>query len=342
MASSSDRESDTQDLSFLWLEITAKCNLECLHCYADSSPRQDLLGRVATDTWLTVLAEAATLGCTQVQFIGGEPTLHPDLAPMVRTASACGYSLIEVFTNATLFDEQLADTFVEHGVAIATSFYSDDATTHDRITKHRGSFAHTVSNLKRFVSLGLQVRAGIIEMPENAGHAKRAKVFLEGLGISDINIDLQRGVGRGGKQLHSLDPFAELCGQCWKGKLCITSLGRVYPCVFSRFADLGDVRKGIATILQEAPLSKFRATLSQKQNNHASNREHSNPNQALTITSPERYVCSPDLCAPKSSEKCLPSLSCSPDGQRCNPATGPCSPETRCPPTTRRVSAAGS
>ena len=24
------------DLRFLWLEITAKCNLSCVHCYAES------------------------------------------------------------------------------------------------------------------------------------------------------------------------------------------------------------------------------------------------------------------------------------------------------------------
>jgi sulfatase maturation enzyme AslB (radical SAM superfamily) len=134
-----------KDLSFLWLEITQKCNLECLHCYADSSPREDLLGRMDTQTWLSVLEESATLGCSQVQFIGGEPTLHPDLPRMIRYASACGYSFIEVFTNATRFDECFIDTFIEHRVDIATSFYSDVPDTHDAITRHHGSFARTVS-----------------------------------------------------------------------------------------------------------------------------------------------------------------------------------------------------
>jgi len=29
------------DLSFLWLEITGKCNLTCSHCYADSGQRSN-------------------------------------------------------------------------------------------------------------------------------------------------------------------------------------------------------------------------------------------------------------------------------------------------------------
>lgn len=330
-----------QELSFLWLEITQKCNLECLHCYADSSPREDLFGQVDTQTWLGVLGESVTLGCTQVQFIGGEPTLHPDLPRMIRFASASGYSLIEVFTNATLFDEGLIETFLEHGVAIATSFYSDDSKTHDEITRHPGSFRRTVANIKRFVAAGLRVRAGIIELPENMGHAQRAKRFLLELGVSDINIDLQRNIGRGEKHLHSVDPFSELCGECWKGKLCITSLGRVYPCVFSRFADLGDVRAGLSAILQEAPLLRFRTGLRQRQRKQFRADQDSIRSQSWNdVRVLEMHVCSPDLCVPTSSDcgpgtfKCMPSIRpCSPD-TRCAPSTGPCSPETRCNPST--------
>jgi MoaA/NifB/PqqE/SkfB family radical SAM enzyme len=28
------------ELSFLWLEITGKCQLHCTHCYAESGPRE--------------------------------------------------------------------------------------------------------------------------------------------------------------------------------------------------------------------------------------------------------------------------------------------------------------
>lgn len=336
------------DLSFLWLEITEKCNLECLHCYADSSPREDLFGHMSADDWLAVLREAAAHGCRQVQFIGGEPVLHPDLPRMISFASEHGFSLIEVFTNATILNDALLEIFVKHGVQIATSFYSDDPVTHDTITEHKGSFSRTVKNIKRFVQAGLHVRAGIIEMPENRGHAQRARLFLEALGVSDINVDVQRGVGRGQKHLHSLQPMSELCGECWKGKLCVTSFGRVYPCVFSRFADLGTVRDGIPTILNADTLSEFRVKLKEYQRRHQLI-SHDRSVEELPL---EMSVCSPDLCIPSCSPcgpasvcapyeagpcspstKCLPSVGpCSPDS-RCGPTAGPCSPDSRCVPS---------
>jgi MoaA/NifB/PqqE/SkfB family radical SAM enzyme len=300
--------SSPQGLSFLWLEITGKCNLECVHCYADSGPRQDMFGQMRTEDWLRVLRDAADLGCRQVQFIGGEPTLHPDLARMISFASERGYTFIEVFTNATVLGESLLRTFVEHNVNVATSFYSDDPETHALITKHRGSFERTVEGIKRVVAAGLPIRVGIIETHENASHAERAKHFLEGLGVSEIRIDTQRGVGRGVQDLHTLQPMAELCGECWKGKLCVTSIGRAYPCVFSRFADVGSAKSGIQTIVGDDPLMEFRAALRAYRRKKGLDEISSSP------------------------EECAPDVHCEPTSSRCAPMVfGPCGPE-RVPP----------
>lgn len=250
-----------QSLSFLWLEITSKCNLECLHCYANSGPHQQLVGTMGTQDWLAILRDARSVGCHQVQFIGGEPTLHPDLSLMISFAAEQGYSFLEVYTNATKISDQLLRSFLKYRVCIAVSFYSDDAAVHDQITKRRGSFNHTVENLRRLLSAGLQVRAGIVVMPENRGHSERAGSFLRELGVTNIECDFRRAIGRGIDPHTSVDPAGELCGQCWKGMLCVTSAGRTYPCIFARFADLGSAKDGITHILEADCLRNFRVSL---------------------------------------------------------------------------------
>ena len=66
-------------LQFLWLELTARCNLHCVHCCANSSPPARTDRALTTSRYLGVFDEASRSGCRQVQFIAGEPTLFRDL-----------------------------------------------------------------------------------------------------------------------------------------------------------------------------------------------------------------------------------------------------------------------
>ncbi|MGW9044685.1 radical SAM protein [Streptomyces lydicus] len=84
---------------FAWLEITGFCNLACRHCYAGSSP-QGTHGTMTPADWQRVIDELAALGVRDVQFIGGEPTLHPDLPHFIHHARGRGMR-VEVFSNLT-------------------------------------------------------------------------------------------------------------------------------------------------------------------------------------------------------------------------------------------------
>lgn len=292
----------TEGLSFLWLEITVKCNLECVHCYADSGPKRQLFGELGLNDWLTILQDAAGIGCRQVQFIGGEPTLHPDLSRMISFASAQDYGFIEVYTNAIHIDDQMLQVFRQCGVKVAVSFYSDNAETHDAITRRRGSFERTVANLHRLLRAELPVRAGIIEMQENQGHGERAREFLEKVGVIDTKVDFQRGIGRAAKAADGSDPMNELCGECWKGKLCVTSSGSAYPCVFSRFAKVGAVRDGISSIVNDERLANFRHALKNQQNKMPTKegqRESAGCEPNCSPCSPSVFKCVPASCAPR-------------------------------------------
>jgi MoaA/NifB/PqqE/SkfB family radical SAM enzyme len=308
------KEAHIGDLSFLWLEITAKCNLECGHCYAESNPRQELFGQLTSDDWFQVIREAAEMKCRQIQFIGGEPTLHPELSRFVAFASSLGFTFIEVFTNSTHLSDALLQSFVDYNVHVATSFYSDDPIVHENITKRPNIFYRTVDGIKRCLNSGLPLRVGIIEMDENVGHSDRARTYLEELGVSNIGIDRERAVGRGSDGLRPSEPFEALCGECWKGKLCVTSSGKAYPCVFSRFAELGQVKMGVDKIVESATLQRFRKSLRDFRNEASS------------------AICPPDFCNPTDSS-CGPEFKCMP-GQSCNPDTR-CLPDDRCAPDIR-------
>jgi MoaA/NifB/PqqE/SkfB family radical SAM enzyme len=254
---------------------------------------------------------------------------------MIAYASELGYTFIEVFTNATNLNDKLFNAFVEHNVRIATSFYTDVPEVHDSITKRAGSFHRTVAQMKRVLVAGLVIRVGIIEMEENAGHVVRAKRLLGTLGIEDIKIDYKRGVGRSATPVYSLDPMSQLCGECWKGKLCVTSTGRVHPCVFSRFADIGSAKAGISRILHEDALLEFRTAL-RDYGRTGENQKRSVDAHNMSAEHELDLQCDP-TCSPCGPVHfCVPERICNPDRQ-CGPTIQPCSPYTSCPPTNRIV-----
>jgi MoaA/NifB/PqqE/SkfB family radical SAM enzyme len=316
----------TSDLSFLWLEITGKCNLLCSHCYAESGPEVDLYGDMSHDDWMRVIDEAAELGCRSVQLIGGEPTMHPRLDDLVDHANHRGFGFIEVYTNATRLGEELLGCFQRSGVHVATSFYSDDPAVHEQVTRREGSWERTVRGIETVLAAGLPIRVGVIETGRNPGHGPRAIAFLKNLGVRNVRMDAERGVGRGslGHPDTQGERYEELCGQCWKGRLCVTSSGEVFPCVFSRATRLGDVRSGLSVILQTMKLKDFRRTVRAMYEREPTVAATAVPGGADRPNPPSASgrLCNPDTCGPGS---CNPAAGCNPDTcgpGSCNPASG--------------------
>lgn len=73
--------------------------------------------------WVRVLDQAAAMRVEMVQFIGGEPTLHPDLPQLIEHALVHGLD-VEVFSNLVHVTDALWEVFARPGVSLATSYYS--------------------------------------------------------------------------------------------------------------------------------------------------------------------------------------------------------------------------
>ena len=64
-------------LIYTWLEITDRCNLNCVHCYGEfGKPSTKERELVSTEDWKRIIDELISLNCLEIQLIGGEPTVH--------------------------------------------------------------------------------------------------------------------------------------------------------------------------------------------------------------------------------------------------------------------------
>jgi hypothetical protein len=231
-------------LSFLWLEITGACQLRCRHCYSDSGPR-GTHGSMTIAGWMRVIDQAAALGVSLVQFIGGEPTLHPGLPALIEHTLSGGME-VEVYTNLSHISEGLWRVFAQPGVRLAASYYSADAQQHDVITGRSGSHARTRTNIVRALDRGIPIRIGTVEVDNNQV-IEAAVDELKGLGVPNVRRDRVREVGRGaGAAGPGID---QLCGHCMVGRLAISPAGDVWPCPFARWMWLGSVHHSSLTTI---------------------------------------------------------------------------------------------
>jgi molybdenum cofactor biosynthesis enzyme MoaA len=294
-------------VEFLWLELTNTCNLQCSHCYSDSSPTSGANDSLTKSDYLNVIRSAADNGCRSIQFIGGEPTVNRSLPDFIDEAAKVGFTFIEVFSNLVSVPTDTIEAMARHrGIMhVATSVYSHEPDTHDQITGKVGSFFATMRNATRIMDLGLPLRAAFVEMEANTGHAEQTIAFLKERGIERISFDKIRNFGRGE---HSDEIGMEgLCGQCAGTTLCVGPDGVVSPCIMSRKwavgnlhdSDLGSIMNG--SVLQ-ARRREIGSAIAEKNNPSAPHDEDN--------------VVDISMCNP-----CAPYAQC-----------GPCPPNTNCPP----------
>ena len=85
----------------LWFNTGTLCNIECVNCYIESSPKNDRLVYLTTPEVVDYLdqLEARDWGVREIGFTGGEPFMNPDMIDMAEAALARGYDVL-ILTNA--------------------------------------------------------------------------------------------------------------------------------------------------------------------------------------------------------------------------------------------------
>ena len=129
-------------LARLDLELTERCNNDCLHCSVNL-PAGDAEARhreLDTAEVRAVLEAAAALGCLAVRFTGGEPLLRDDFETIYLDARRLGLR-VRLFTNATLVTPRLAALLERTPPLerVEVSVYGMTAASEEAVTRNVGS-----------------------------------------------------------------------------------------------------------------------------------------------------------------------------------------------------------
>lgn len=125
------------------LELTARCNNDCRHCYINLPPgdRTAKAAELTLPEICDVADQAVELGALWCVITGGEPLLRPDF-PEVYLALKRRGLLVSVFTNATLVRDEHVELFRAYPPRdLEITIYGATPETYDRVTRVPGSYA---------------------------------------------------------------------------------------------------------------------------------------------------------------------------------------------------------
>jgi radical SAM protein with 4Fe4S-binding SPASM domain len=141
------------------LELTQRCNLECVHCYCrQNAGDPSIRSRELTGTEICeIVDQIAEEGCLHLLLTGGEPLLHKDFLDIYDYIHERGF-LVQLFTNGTLITSSIADHLQHHPpLSVEISLYGATKSVYESITGIPGSYEKCVRGIHFLRERGIRV-----------------------------------------------------------------------------------------------------------------------------------------------------------------------------------------
>ena len=190
----------------IFFHILTACNLSCRHCYINTTqhgtttlPKETMLN------WLELFSDPAKK--SNVIFLGGEPTMHPDLAVGIAKAKELGMA-VTVDSNGYLFNDLLEKTSPDLLDYLSFSLDGPDALVNDPI-RGEGVFEVCTTNMRKAVKKNYNVSVIYTVSSLNIDHLHRMVPLLQEIGVKRFFIQViglrgnsaQESVGEQGWQV---------------------------------------------------------------------------------------------------------------------------------------------
>lgn len=181
------------------LEITARCNNNCRHCYINLPPGDEtaLRDELTPEEIGNIADQAVSLGTLWCVITGGEPLLREDFFEIYRVLKSKGL-LVSVFTNACLITDKHVELFRNYPPRdIEVTVYGAGEETYERVTRMPGSYAAFSRGLALLLEGGIKVslkamalRSNVHELPAIARFCReRARDFFRFDPFLNLRID---------------------------------------------------------------------------------------------------------------------------------------------------------
>ena len=135
--------------------MTRRCNLKCVHCYARS---EDISydNELNHEQSIAMIDDLAQFGVPVLLFSGGEPTVHPRLVEYAQYAVSKGMRAV-ISTNGTLITREKAQKLKEIGLSYVGISLDGLEETHDKFRGVKGSYKKVMAAIENCQEAGIKV-----------------------------------------------------------------------------------------------------------------------------------------------------------------------------------------
>lgn len=134
---------------------TRRCNLHCMHCYADSFDRP-YPGELTTAEAKEMIQDLADFGVPVLLLSGGEPLYREDLFELAEEAHRLGIRTT-LSTNGTLITKEVAQRIKDSGFGYVGISLDGIGPLHDKFRGKRGAFDAAVRGFRNCTAVGQRV-----------------------------------------------------------------------------------------------------------------------------------------------------------------------------------------
>jgi MoaA/NifB/PqqE/SkfB family radical SAM enzyme len=168
-------------LKSLQIELTARCNERCIHCYI---PHESKTRDMDTTLLFSLLDQCRDMSVEQIIFSGGEPMMHPNFLEMVSKTNWDGLKL-RIFSNLTLLNNDIITKLKAfHVYEVQASLYSVEPEIHDAVTQMPGSCEKTKDGIEKLVENNIPAFISCPLMKQNKNSYPDVLAYAKSLQIN--------------------------------------------------------------------------------------------------------------------------------------------------------------
>lgn len=165
--------------------MTQRCNLKCVHCYAHAVEPSRHKDPISTDQAKAIIDDLAAFGAPVMLFSGGEPLVREDLVELAKYATSRGMRAV-ISTNGTLITKAKARELKGVGLSYVGISLDGAEEVHDRFRAVPGSYKMALKGVENCQAEGLKVGLRFTINKRNAAEIPHLFDLIEAMEVPRI------------------------------------------------------------------------------------------------------------------------------------------------------------